>query len=530
MSSSCDIEQWDINAHTCAESMAHVGKLVDASLDEQSPELAMQALKLCDELKGLQLSDAEQAELFYFRANAWSSIRDAKHSSSGDVWAWDQPELLHEAYCLRTAIRHDGFRGLGRFRQCQILTNAGNLFSHIGRPIEAIEYWRRALLIMPNFAMALGNLGFGLKAYARYLYDNGHAVVLMKVAYDFLMSVSKHGVVWDGLGYEGIRESMLGEAKDIADHVNLDAARSIELNGHSLGRSKTERNYRVWALDNTLFLSPLNELGDYSIAAHDILSLPDMVAPVNKPPSLIGFYNQLKQEYTSARFLLWEGVADNKAHFSDRDVQLLDTLDYPLYSLQIEKMKMAYRMAYSIFDKIAFFINEYWALGMKERAINFQSIWYSRNDKKSKSKKIRTNFSSYQNLSLRGLFWLSKDLLEDSVEQSPSDSELPNLAETMEPDAYALRTIRNHLEHKYLKVHDELWNISNKYSHSSFKDDMAYSLTRDSLEAKTLRLIKMARAGLIYLSLAVHREEAIRAEKRQDEFVMPMRLPEWRGF
>ncbi len=520
MSSGCDFDRWNINAHTCAETMAHVGELVDASLDEQSPELAKQALELCDELKKLQFSDAEQTELFYFRANAWASIRHAKHNSNGNVWAWDQPELLQEAYWLRTAIRHDGFRKLEPIRQCQILINTGNLFSHIGRPIEAIEYWRRALLIMPNFAMALGNLGFGLKAYADYLYDNGHAVMLMKEAHDFLMSVSKHGVVWDNLGYEGIRESMLSEAKNIAGHINLDAARNIELNGHSLGRSRAERNYRTWALDNTLFLSPLNELGDFSIAARDILSLPNMVAPINKPPSLIGFYNQLKQEYASARFLLWEGAEDSKVHFSDRDVQLLDTLDYPLYSLQIEKMKMAYRMAYSIFDKIAFFINDYWALGIKKDKVYFQSLWFEKGE-------LRDEFNSYENLPLRGLFWLSKDFLKDIAKNDISDSTTPNLAETMEPDAYALRTIRNHLEHKYLKVHDELWSISNKYSHLSFKDDMAYSLTRGSLEAKTLRILKLARAGLIYLSLAVHREETIRAKNRQDGLVVPMRLPEW---
>jgi hypothetical protein len=119
------------------------------------------------------------------------------------------------------------------------------------------------------------------------------------------------------------------------------------------------------------------------------------------------------------------------------------------------------------------------------------------------------------------------------MEQKDSEidgSESADLSETMEPDADALRAIRNHLEHKYLKVHDSFWAIDESYEKidALFKDTLAYSLTRESLEAKTLRLLKLARAGLIYLSLAVHREEKLRAKNQQVGFFMPMHLPEWK--
>lgn len=35
-------------------------------------------------------------------------------------------------------------------------------------------------------------------------------------------------------------------------------------------------------------------------------------------------------------------------------------------------------MAYSLFDKIAFFINYYFRLGLKEKETNFKSIWYKK--------------------------------------------------------------------------------------------------------------------------------------------------------
>jgi hypothetical protein len=100
----------------------------------------------------------------------------------------------------------------------------------------------------------------------------------------------------------------------------------------------------------------------------------------------------------------------------------------------------------------------------------------------------------------------------------------------MEPDAYALRKIRNHIEHKYLKVHDFLWEISSRYQTADdpFKDRMAYSITLEVLESKTHRLLKLARSGLIYLSLAVHREERMRSMNRNDELIAPMYLPPWK--
>lgn len=41
----------------------------------------------------------------------------------------------------------------------------------------------------------------------------------------------------------------------------------------------------------------------------------------------------MKQEYVSARFMLYEGLCDTMLHFSDRGVRLFDTLDYLLMAL-----------------------------------------------------------------------------------------------------------------------------------------------------------------------------------------------------
>jgi tetratricopeptide (TPR) repeat protein len=516
---------WELGQHTLLESMNHIAELVDDAADKELPEQARQALCLCDALE--EHLDARQlVELNYFRANAWSVIRHANHRNGSNIWEWNQPEILYEIYYLRSAVQSSGFQSFDLSRQCQILVNTANILNHIGRPIEAIEHWTRAINVLPNFAMARGNLGFGLESYSHHIYDAGHQIVIFKEACSLLRSVTDKGIVWDRIDYQEVKKNMVGKAEKIESNVDFRSIQHVSLTEHSLGRSLTERRYREWALDNVLFLSPLNELGAYPIAAQDILNLPNMVRPIGEPPHFIGFFNQIKQEFTSARFLCWQGIMESenhKKHYSDKKVFLFNTLDYPAYSIFVEQVKIAFRMAYSLFDKIAFFINEYWSLGMRECSINFQSIWFKEGNRNN-SPVLRDCFQNQQNLPLRGLYWLSKDFVENDRYGNIA------LGKTMEPDAFMLRSVRNHLEHKYIKVHDDIWNYTDRSEKGLFADQWAFHLSMQELNDKTIRILKMARAGLTYLSLAVHREENIRRSQMPDKLTLPMKLPQWEQF
>ena len=254
-----------------------------------------------------------------------------------------------------------------------------------------------------------------------------------------------------------------------------------------------ERAYRRWCLEHILFLNPLNDVEMASVAAHDIMSLPDFTTEINKPPIVTGMFNALKQEFVSARWMLWEGMKFAGPHFSDREVLLYNTLDYPSYGLSVEKVKMAFRMAYSILDKIAYFLNHYLALGIPEKRINFRTIWREKDNGP-----VRDRFVKSENWPIRGLFWLSKDLFEEDMRDST------------EPEAHALAELRHHLEHKYVKVHETRLGPSDP-----FCDTLAHSIGRSDLEQRTLRLMQLARSALIYLSLGMHREERERAKSER---------------
>jgi len=397
------------------------------------------------------------------------------------------------------------FELLHPIRRCQILTNLGNSLDTLGRFIEARRAWNAALAIEPKFWMARCNRGRALMHYAAALYDPWHHSVLALQAHrdvvEGLASLSTH----PHFGDEHLAEFYTKSAERIATGYDLDAIETHHTpNGWDIGASGKERSYRLWCLHNVLFLNPLNDVEVASVAANDILGLPDFTTAIGKPPVIAGMFNELKQAFVSARWLLWEGTHSEHPHFSDRDALLYNTLDYPAYGLAVEKVKLAFRMAYSILDKVAYFLNHYLALGMPEKRINFRTVWREKD-----TEPVRARFSTSENWPFRGLYWLSKDLFEEGMRDST------------EPEARALAELRNHLEHKYVKIHELLLDEPGEYD--VFHDTLAHSIRRTDLERRTLRLMQLVRSALIYLVLGVHKEEQGRM-KEQGGVVAPLTL------
>lgn len=505
------IEIADVDNLSNEAMLENIGLLIDAAHDLGKLEGTNRALEWADALEARGPSAALTAELDYFRANAWADLRAARHADRTASWSWEQPELQREIFCLRKALNSPAFEGLHPIRRCEIFTNLGNQLNTVGRFVDALEYWARAISLMPDFWMAQGNRGCGRLSYARALYDTGHRNAFVVFAQEDLTAASVADPARNHLGSTAARAQFAAELKALPSAADVQEwMTSVQLDGYPMGDSAQEREYRSWCLHRRLFLNPLNDLGAHSIAARDILTLPSFVTDLDEPPVLIGFFNQMKQEFVSARWFYYEATSGAEPHFSDRGVLLHNTLDYPAYSLAVEKLRAAYRVAYSLFDKAAYFLNEYLKLGIPQKAVSFSAVWKEKGV-------IRPQFESSENWPFRGLYWLSKDLFDKDGK------------DLIEPDARALHEVRNHLEHKYLKVHDMLLDPppSQNPASSLFVDTLAYSIRRTDLEEKTLRLLKLARAALIYLSLGMHREEQRRAGGRPEGLIAPMVLDTW---
>ena len=104
------------------------------------------------------------------------------------------------------------------------------------------------------------------------------------------------------------------------------------------------------------------------------------------------------------------------------------------------------------------------------------------------------------------MFWLSKELFDEEFKQ------------TTAPDARELHDIRNALEHKLLQLH-EGWAVPFMRVPPSGAG-LGISISSDALEAKALRVMRIARSAIFLLSFAIGVEERLQRRGRPDDHIL----------
>lgn len=461
-----------------------LGIIFETGRENQNPSEIKKGLMLSDKLNLDDFSIHEKMVFHYNVANGWSYLQIlTQEIDSDEFWAFEYEELEKQIINLRLALNLSYYVE-DDFHQCQIATNLGNLLSHLGRFSEAQTYWQFAIGIAPSFPMAIGNIGFGLANYAKILYDDGQQSLFLKLAYKYLNEAVNTDI------YKEAKDSFRSIIASLETRFNKNELSEIPpLDNFSIGDTKAEKEYRFWCLNNHLFLNPLNDVLTENIAAHDCLLLPTITLQLNDPPVFQTIFNQIKQEYVTARYFLYESMNIKKGHFSDKGNLQMDMLDYSIYSFGSEKTKIAFRVCYSILDKIGYLLNDYLKLGFKPDRVSFRKIWYDYNSK-GKLIGLSKKVTSTQNWAFRGLYWLSKDLYEKDL----------SFLTSIEPDSKELALLRNFIEHKSFKIAE--------LGYSRLVDnDLTYLIEREEFEDKTLKLFKLVRASMIYLSLGINIEE-----------------------
>lgn len=383
----------------------------------------------------------------------------------------------------------------------RIYTNFSNDMYLCGRLLKSIAFLKEAHDSV--FPMATGNLALKLMKYAEFDYDEGHRLVHFNEAYGLLLSIMDKEMHIDAhkcfTYYMEVLEANFSEEFLESPYIFKD---------YSLGNTIDEQSYRKWCLKNKLFLNTLNDYFNNSQVANDCIHLPTIITEINIGVKYHGLFNQIKQEYVSSRFMIYEGLTDKGHHFSDREVFMYNTLDYPVYGLNIEKIKCAYRCLYSLFDKISFFINDYYDIGIKDTDVSLKSIWQS--EKKGRDaykynlylKEYMSNEDTY-NVPLIGLYWLYKDISKKKIKHDYLDPKISDLSE-----------IRNALEHRYLKIHDYDFNFG---SSNNLYDKLSKSVSMLEFEKAAMRLLEYSREAIILLVLIVQQEEFFRKKNRDSD-------------
>jgi len=483
-----------------------IGWLVDFGGDLDDELAITKGIELGESIDESKLRSRYRGMLHYRLGTAYSN-RASVTAHGEDQWNWEIPDIEEAMKHYRRAIQEEDFGELPDLEQWRVLTNLGNLYSTVGRFVEAFDYWNEALIRQPYWFPAWGQRGIGFLYYANHDYDDGHRTILLKKAYDELELAGLDRHV--GISPESTTNRFLRIKNQIATQFESQSPSDdiLDFEDYDLGDTENERRYRRWGLNHRLFLNTLNDVTDEPIAATDNLHL-GQVRGVRRERiiSCLGLWNQLVEEYVTARYLLYEGLNPDSGHFADKGVQHMNTLDYPIHSIYGEKLKIALRTAYSIFDKIGQFINYYFNCGREVEELDFTDIWYT----ERYGDDLQAQFQNEPNLPLRGLYWLSKDFGEWDL----------HIEGSLDKSGRKLADIRDSLEHRYVKL--TMYPIREDDESGRFNDELAITMVRKELEDEALAMVRKARAGLIYLALAVNKEEEMKS--RTEVPAMPLHL------
>jgi len=465
------------------------GALINYSEDLGRIQGLEKAIELNEQLEAGDLSDFHKAQRYYQLASAYSAREAFDPDSETRYTFFESDDLVNSLSYLRAAVASEYVDSLPPEMMLKTYTDFANLLSRLGRVVEALRWYGEALKIDPEFGMALGNRGQCKMEYGSLLFTKGHNPMFMHSAYvDLSRALENSEDLYPRA------ESMFRGLKEQLEQFSDERLSVENSDEYELGESEWDEKYHEWVLENKLYLNPLNDISMHNSVAHDYFHLPSMLLPEDDEFPYPGIYNQVKQEFASVRYMYFEGVEseDEGGHFSDRDVKLPDTLDYAVYGYRTEQVKTALRILYSIFDKIAEIINHYFDVGQKNP--NFNQVWYQGGDY---NQGLADSFEDTDNWPLNALFWIKKDF-HHSISERDEDS--------LVTVAHELRGLRRMVEHDYTKVfHDDI--VSSPPDRRVVEDSLYDAIGKKELRKSALEMLKLSRAALIYISLAIHHEE-----------------------
>lgn len=340
--------------------------MVNTALNNHNPALALKAISLAEELFKRKPISSLKTHLYHVVANAWSCVA----KNSGTPWDWDSEAFGKEIFYLRKTLLEPAFEKYPPSFRVIIYTNLANLLNTLGRTNDAMEYWDKAIATIPNFGMALGGKGIGLMDLANtMIYDTARAEM-----YLYSEDLLKRAIASDTV--EDHARQPFQRRLEFLDEMKIKRSGLKKTHANKVYNDRQEADYRFWCRYHGLVLNNLN-LIEYYRETSDSIHMPSMVTyGAVGMPKYYPYFNQLKQEFITARYLCYEGqLYDYTTHFSDKEVYIIDTYSGERNDLCIEKIKLAFKTAYSILDKISFFINDFYEL-KHTKMFNFRNVWY----------------------------------------------------------------------------------------------------------------------------------------------------------
>ena len=432
-------------------------------------------------LRGEQMNTFDRLMSYYVLGQACNTKKCFTQDPSQAMY--NHPLVMKEIFCYRMTLRiADEVRSkkiwtlYNTVQGCeyQAYVHLGNVYDHLGRHQEALHSYFKAGLLMPNDYMWRFNIGFSYGGMFGYYEERVQPFVVAK-AKELLMQFLN-------------KPETTQSARDMYRRISgLKTPATLDEKNVEYGTSE-EDEYNKWVNENYLRLNGYNEINPASLYAQDDSLYFDTLYTAkgaeNESYRMMSLLNEIKQEYVSARYMLYSYFKESgRVHFSDKNVQLADVLDYSNYSYNLELAKAAFRSLYSLLDKIAFVLNDYLGLGIKGNEVSFKNLWYS--DKKNRNVKPEILDCSTV-ISLAGLLFIRNDIYGGNEYYLQSE------------ETKNLQKVRNAMEHRAIQIVDD-GELEDK--------EAVLSISRSGFEEVAMNLIITVRQAVFCFVNAVNHIE-----------------------
>ena len=458
--------------HLCACTYAEAGiKLKDVALVEKG----VQAWS--------ELGSYNSATISYNLASAQLQLWQlaVEQAGLGDAGP-NKRSHLHEARRLFNLVAQHNDADIEL--RLKALTDCGNSFDIVGRYLDAIDCYERALNIDSSFGMAAGNRGITLLNVASLMGDH-ESHVLLQAAADLDAAVTDQDRVLR-CGGQSALDTFRRQRAGLS--VSGDLHHKAPEPSPQLGDPHLD-----WCLRNQLLLNISPDCITAGSETLDAVTFREFKlsfadgAVLDRANEIIDAFNNIKQDYIAARYLVWLAAAEDspiqgQAKTITRRTSFWDSLNYAYWGVRPGIGIQALKVTLDTLDTIAAFVHLYLRSGRGVRDIEFRTLPYANRSKKKLAQSLAEALKRpEQNRGLAALLDLSAELEEQST--SP------------------LKTLVQHRHaatHRFFSVHIE---------GAPDSSDWIERLSWPALLEESIGSLRITRRAILYLAQMIHIHE-----------------------
>jgi len=433
------------------------------------------------------------ASFHYTLGNCYSHLNIITNSN----WYSDEVSkgILHYRKAMHLLESNDAQDENNKKLRSLVETNLANNLVSQGRILCGRKHWDKAISI-DNNPVAIIRKALNELKIANCLYDDSHRYHHYYHAHklinsglaqiDELHSSQRSAYHDDG---ELMRFYRWFEESFTEEDFQLDKSYVEKV------KTKINRAYLEWSAEKRLFINDLNDIYTFDLVFQDIFSLPDMsfkindILTLNEELIFHGLYDEIKNDFCYARYLTFisESIPDDKNHFFNSTYSHIEDFSYSLTNIKGQHLKSAFKTLFSIFDKIAYFLNAYLGLRDVGSKIYFQNVF---GDISNGLLKPNEKIKGSDNIFVHALFYILKDFRDTNPKGLIDDK----LSYWLDPDMKAFSDIRNAIEHKSFGISDDfgftLYQSDEPYKnkkHEAIKKEISELKEKISITSKLIK-------------------------------------------